>query len=138
MKTIAILISLFLCELALAQTEETGNITVSVENLSSEEGKVYFALSNEDNFLKKPLQGEVSEINKGSAQITFTEVPPGIYAVTAYHDKNGNEKMDFDSSGIPLENYGVSNNQMNLYGPPIWEDAKFNFDGSTKELTLRF
>ena len=138
MKTIAILFSLFLCQIAFAQTE-TGNITVSVENLSSEEGKVYFALFNEDNFLKKaPIQGEVSEIKEGVAQITFSEVPTGTYAITAYHDKNGNQQMDFESNGIPKENYGVSNNQMNLYGPPLWEDAKFEFDGSEKELKLQF
>ncbi len=138
MKTIAILFSLFLCQIAFAQTE-TGNITVSVENLSSEEGKVYFALFNEDNFLKKaPIQGEVSEIKEGVAQITFSEVPTGTYAITAYHDKNGNQQMDFESNGIPKENYGVSNNQMNLYGPPLWEDAKFEFDGSEKALQLQF
>lgn len=138
MKTIAILFSLFLCQIAFAQTE-TGNITVSVENLSSEEGKVYFALFNEDNFLKKaPIQGEVSEIKEGIAQITFSEVPTGTYAITAYHDKNGNQQMDFESNGIPKENYGVSNNQMNLYGPPLWEDAKFEFDGSEKALQLQF
>ncbi|MDX1428263.1 MAG: DUF2141 domain-containing protein [Salegentibacter mishustinae] len=139
MKTIAILFSLFLCQIAFAQTETTGNIVVSVENLSSEEGKVYFALFNEDNFLKKaPIQGEVSEIKEGVAQITFSEVPSGTYAVTAYHDKNGNQQMDFESNGIPKENYGVSNNQMNLYGPPLWEDAKFEFDGSEKNLKLQF
>ena len=139
MKTIAILFSLFLCQIAFAQTETTGNIVVSVENLSSEEGKVYFALFNEDNFLKKaPIQGEVSEIKEGVAQITFSEVPSGTYAVTAYHDKNGNQQMDFESNGIPKENYGVSNNQMNLYGPPFWEDAKFEFDGSEKNLKLQF
>ncbi|OEY72042.1 DUF2141 domain-containing protein [Salegentibacter salarius] len=138
MKTIAILFSLFLCQIAFAQTE-TGNITVSVENLTSEEGKVYFALFNEDNFLKKaPFQREVSEIKEGIAQITFSEVPSGTYAVTAYHDKNGNQQMDFESNGIPNENYGVSNNQMNLYGPPLWEDAKFEFDGSEKNLKLQF
>jgi len=139
MKTIAILFSLFLCQIAFAQTETTGNIVVSVENLSSEEGKVYFALFNEDNFLKKaPIQGEVSEIKEGVAQITFSEVPSGTYAVTAYHDKNGNQQMDFESNGIPKEIYGVSNNQMNLYGPPLWEDAKFEFDGSEKNLKLQF
>jgi len=139
MKTIAILFSLFLCQIAFAQTETTGNIVVSVENLSSDEGKVYFALFNEDNFLKKaPIQGEVSEIKEGVAQITFSEVPSGTYAVTAYHDKNGNQQMDFESNGIPKENYGVSNNQMNLYGPPLWEDAKFEFDGSEKNLKLQF
>ena len=46
--------------------------------------------------------------------------------------------MDFESNGIPKENYGVSNNQMNLYGPPLWEDAKFEFDGSDKALQLQF
>jgi uncharacterized protein (DUF2141 family) len=139
MKTIAILFSLFLYQIAFAQTETTGNIVVSVENLSSEEGKVYFALFNEDNFLKKaPIQGEVSEIKEGVAQITFSEVPSGTYAVTAYHDKNGNQQMDFESNGIPKENYGVSHNQMNLYGPPLWEDAKFEFDGSEKNLKLQF
>ena len=139
MKTIAILFSLFLCQIAFAQTETTGNIVVSVENLSPEEGKVYFVLFNEDNFLKKaPIQGEVSEIKEGVAQITFSEVPSGTYAVTAYHDKNGNQQMDFESNGIPKENYGVSNNQMNLYGPPLWEDAKFEFDGSEKNLKLQF
>lgn len=66
MKTIAILFSLFLCNLALAQTENSGNIRVSVDNLASEEGKVYFALFNEDNFLKQaPVKGEVSEIKDG-------------------------------------------------------------------------
>ena len=138
MKTIAILFSLFLCQIAFAQTE-SGNITVSVENLSSEEGKVYFALFNEDNFLQKaPIQGEVSEIKDGVAQITFSDVPSGTYAITAYHDKNGNKQMDFESNGMPKENYGVSNNQMNLYGPPLWEDAKFEFDGSEKALQLQF
>ncbi|SFG09485.1 Uncharacterized conserved protein, DUF2141 family [Salegentibacter agarivorans] len=139
MKTIAILFSLFLCNLALAQTENSGNICVSVDNIASEEGKVYFALFNEDNFLKQaPVKGEVSEIKDGVAMVTFSEIPPGTYAVTAYHDKNGNQRMDFESNGMPTEDYGVSNNQMNLYGPPIWEDAKFNFDGEKKEVNLRF
>ncbi|MBZ9731275.1 DUF2141 domain-containing protein [Salegentibacter sp. JZCK2] len=139
MKTIAILFSLFLSNLAFGQMEETGSIKVSVDNISSEEGKVYFALFNEDNFLKKaPIQVETSEIKKGLAVVTFTEVPTGTYAITAYHDKNGNQKMDFDANGMPTEDYGVSNNEMNLYGPPLWEDAKFEFDGKKKELILRF
>ena len=138
MKTIAILISLFLSSLAFSQ-DQTGTITVSVTNLSSEEGNVYFGLYTETNFLTKtPLKGEVATIKNGIAEVIFTEVPSGTYAISAYHDKNGNERMDFDSSGIPQESYGVSNNQMNLYGPPLWEDAKFEFDGSQKDLNLTF
>jgi len=39
---------------------------------------------------------------------------------------------------MPNEEYGVSNSQMNLYGPPLWEDAKFKFDGAEKKLNLLF
>ncbi|WP_339649558.1 DUF2141 domain-containing protein [uncultured Salegentibacter sp.] len=112
---------------------------MNVDNLASEEGKVYFALFNKVNFLKQaPVKREVSEIKDGVAAVTFSEIPPGTYAVTAYHDKNRNQRMDFESNGMPTEDYGVSNNQMNLYGPPTWEDAKFNFNGEKKELNLRF
>ncbi|MBE7640218.1 DUF2141 domain-containing protein [Salegentibacter sp. BLCTC] len=138
MKTIAILISLFLSSLAFCQ-EKIGTITVNVDNLSSEEGVVYFGLFTEANFLKKePLKGEVTLIKNGIAKVSFTEVPPGTYAISAYHDKNGNERMDFDTNGVPQENYGISNNQINLYGPPLWEDAKFQFDGSQKDINLTF
>lgn len=138
MKTIVILISLFLSNLLLAQGE-TGDIHVSVQHLSSEKGKVYFALFTEDNFLQKaPIQGEMSEIKEGVARVIFTKVPAGIYAITAFQDKNDNKKMDFEANGMPSEAYGVSNNQMNLYGPPLWEEAKFKFDGSQKEVELVF
>ncbi|MBI6120481.1 DUF2141 domain-containing protein [Salegentibacter maritimus] len=138
MKTIAILISLFLSSLAFSQ-DQTGTITVSVTNLSSEEGNVYFGLYTEADFLKKaPLKGEVTTIKNGVAEVSFTEVQPGTYAISAYHDKNGNERMDFDTNGAPQENYGISNNQINLYGPPLWEDAKFQFDGSQKDINLTF
>ena len=32
--------------------------------------------------------------------------------------------MDFEPNGMPLENYGASNNVMN-FGPPQYRDAKF-------------
>lgn len=93
MKTIAILFSLFLCNLACAQVEDSGSINVHVNNISSEKGKVHFALFTQDNFLKKaPIQGEISEIKDGVAQVTFSEVPFGTYAITAYHDKNEKSK----------------------------------------------
>jgi len=139
MKIIAIIFSLFLSNIAFAQEGETGNITVSAKDLGTKEGKVYFGLYTENNFIKSaPLKGEVSEIKDGVASVTFTEIPAGTYAITSYHDKNENQKMDFDSNGIPTEDYGVSNNEMNLYGPPLWKDAKFEFDGTEKELELIF
>jgi uncharacterized protein (DUF2141 family) len=52
-------------------------------------------------------------------------LPPGKYAVTAYHDENGNGRLDFDPTGQPAEGYGVSNDARNPAAPPEFAKAAF-------------
>lgn len=88
-------------------------------------GSLIAGLYNEETFMKAaPLQGQESDVNEGYASVTFTNVQPGTYAISLYHDKNGNKIMDFEPNGMPKEMYGVSNNPMS-YGPPQWSEAKF-------------
>ena len=138
MKTIILSISIFLTawvinaqslttEPAESSTSEGVTITVNVP-VKSSEGSVFFALYDESTFMvAAPLQALESEIEDGKASVTFVNVQPGIYAVTLFHDKNGNKQMDFEANGMPIEMYGVSNNVMS-YGPPQWNDAKFEVD----------
>lgn len=119
---------------ASSATGTTITVTVPVQ---SSEGTVMFGLYDETTFMKTmPLQGLESEIEDGKATITFTNVAPGIYGITVLHDKNGNKNMDFDANGMPLENYGVSNNIMS-YGPPMWSDAKFEVSTEPIEMEIR-
>ena len=105
-------------------TTEGVTITVNVP-VKSSDGTVIFGLFDENTFMKAgPLQGMESEIVDGKATVTFTNVTAGVYAVSLFHDKNGNKQMDFEANGMPIEMYGVSNNVMS-YGPPQWSDAKF-------------
>ena len=39
-----------------------------------------------------------AKIENGKSVVTFTDVPKGEYAVICFHDKNDNDKMDFDSN----------------------------------------
>lgn len=112
-------------------------ITVTIENISSDSGKVGFALFNKDNFMKTPIMGMESKIENGKTTVTFKNVSPGEYAITCYHDKNGNGKMDFAANGMPIEDYGSSNNVMNL-GPPNFEDAKFTVADKDVSLEIKF
>jgi uncharacterized protein (DUF2141 family) len=105
-------------------TAQNKKITVTIENITSDSGKVGFALYNKDNFMKKPIIGMESKIENGKTTVTFENIAPGEYAITCYHDKNGNGKMDFAANGMPLEDYGASNNNMS-FGPPNYDDAKF-------------
>lgn len=143
MRTIAVLFAMLLSTLGFSQdnessSENTGEISVTVNNVKSDEGKVLFALHSEDTFMKADaLDRARAEIKDGVATVTFTNVKPGTYAILCFHDKNDNEKMDFDANGMPLESYGSSNNPMQ-FGPPQWSDSKFEFTGENQELEIRF
>ena len=113
-------------------------ITATVVNVVSDQGKVSFALYNKDNFLQKPLQASTSIIKEGKSVVTFKDVPEGDYAIVCFHDQNSNNKMDFQSNGMPTEDYGVSNNNSNPYGPPIFNDTKFMVSDKDVSLEIKF
>ena len=137
MKTLAIIISLFSLTFSKAQDSlKTHSITVKVPHIYQEVGVVIFSLHNEDTFMKQPLQAIVSKIESKTATAVFTDIPAGDYAVLVLHDKNENNKMDFNESGMPMEDYGVSNNIM-AYGPPKFQDAKIEVNKDL-ELEIRF
>jgi len=120
-------------------TSENVSITVTVPNVSGTEGEILVALYNSwESFAKRePIATKKSKITDGKISVVFEAVSPGTYAVVCLHDKNGNERMDFDSNGMPQEDYGSSNNRMRM-GPPNFEDAKFTVENKSLNLTIRF
>lgn len=138
MKTVALLISLFLVQQFQGQIKNTSTITVTIDNLDSSNGAVLFGLYTEITFMKaKPKYNAKSDIVNGMARITFEDIIPGTYAISCFHDKNGNGQMDFEPTGRPIESYGVSNNKIDPNGPPRWNDAKFEVEGSPIRLNIR-
>lgn len=140
MKTLALILSLFLTTtLCLSQDDiETYSITVKVDNALNNDGSMLIGLHNEDTFMKgKGLQNSKNEIVEGVVTVTFENVSPGNYAIMVLHDANDNGNMDFNTSGMPIESYGMSNNPM-LYGPPTFSDAKFELLNEDKEIAIRF
>jgi len=115
------------------------NLTVAVPNVSGTEGSVLFALYNSrEKFIKREtLASKSSTIKNSTATVTFENIVPGTYAIVCLHDKNGNQRMDFNSEGMPAEDYGMSNNVF-LMGPPNFEDAKFTVENKSLDLTINF
>ncbi|MEN8704332.1 MAG: DUF2141 domain-containing protein [Polaribacter sp.] len=112
-------------------------ITASIENISSDEGKVGFALYTKDNFMKEPIMAKNAKIENGKTIVEFKNVVPGEYAIICYHDKNNNDRMDFSANRMPIEDYGVSNNVMS-FGPPNYDDAKFVVADKNVSLIIKF
>ncbi|MEN8123166.1 MAG: DUF2141 domain-containing protein, partial [Bacteroidota bacterium] len=110
--------------------KEGVTINVTVPKITSSKGKVYFALYNsEENFEEKiKFQEATGVIIDNKTEITFKNVPEGVYAITCYHDSNDNKKMDFYGF-IPAEDYGVSNNPQS-FGPPRFKTSKFEVENT--------
>ncbi|MFY7672400.1 DUF2141 domain-containing protein [Tenacibaculum sp. MEBiC06402] len=117
--------------------QNTQTITVTVSNATSNEGTIKFGLHNKETFMKRnPIKVSESKIENGKCTIVFENVPAGEYAITCFHDKNSNGKMDFQTNGMPLEAYGASNNVMN-FGPPRYDDAKFTITDKDVSLDIK-
>jgi len=113
-------------------------ITVTIDNVPSNEGQVLISLHTSETFMKgKGIQNLECEIKDGIVTFTFKNVANGTYAIMTLHDANDNKQMDFEANGMPKESYGMSNNEM-TFGQPNFADA--NFDVKDEDLTynIRF
>ena len=137
MKFITALLTVLVLSVTNSLTAQNKTITATVVNVTSNDGKVGFALYNKANFMKKPLQAKNTKIIEGKSTVTFENLPGGEYAIICYHDKNDNNRMDFEPNGMPKEDYGTSNNVMS-FGPPQFNDAKFLLTTKNISLDIRF
>jgi len=127
----------FVVSLANAQQQKAFDIKVEVKNAKNDDGKMFFALyDNEKDFLKKEIKGDIEVITNKTSIITFKNVPTGVYAVSVFHDKNDNGEMDTNGLGIPTENFGCSNNAKGFMGPPKWKNAKFELSDKDKNIII--
>jgi len=139
MKTLGLILAcVFTSFVTFGQESETVSITVSINNISNNNGKVIVALHTADTFMKGPgTQNLESTITDGQVSFTFKNVAPGSYAIMALHDENENNRMDFEDNGMPLENYGTSGNDMSM-GPPSFELSKFEVTNENLDLNIKF
>ncbi|MBO6606990.1 DUF2141 domain-containing protein [Psychroserpens sp.] len=128
MGTLVKIVLLFILSqsMVLAQESITQTITVNINNLDNDKGVVYVSLyDSEHNFLNQGVRSASAKIENNKCNVVFSNVPQGVYAISLYHDENGNKKLDSNFLGIPKEDYGCSNNARGFMGPPKWNDAKF-------------
>ena len=72
------------------------------------------------------------------AQLAFSGIAPGIYALVACHDENGNRACDENFLGIPVETVATPNVGVRGLGPPSFEDAKFELPAGGAKIEIRF
>jgi uncharacterized protein (DUF2141 family) len=114
-------------------------LTVTFQHIATPSGSVMVALvdSPEAYASKAPPVGS-SRIVVGAttAEITFSGLKPGTYAIRSFHDLNGDGKINTNPFGIPIEPYAFSNNARGGMGPPSWGAAAFAVKAGDNRQTI--
>ena len=114
-----------------------GNITlkVNVKGIESNEGELKYLLHNSEKSFpgKREFALDSGSVKVKSENIIFKigNLKPGEYAVSVYHDEDGDGELDRNFIGIPSEDVGSSNDAPANFGPPDYEDAKFLLNKDT-------
>jgi len=115
----------------------TGTLIVRVQGLTSSDGNLRFVLfDSKKNFLKSPVRSEIVEIEEQQGAWIVEELPYGTYAVLVHHDINASGAMERHWYGKPKEPTGASNDAPAKFGPPKFENAKFQLESPTLTLTV--
>jgi uncharacterized protein (DUF2141 family) len=113
------------------------DLTVTVENLRSNQGQVILCVFSADSSERsefpdcskgKPVRSATAVVSGGKTVMTFNGLKDGVYAVAIIHDENGNGQLDTNFLGIPAEGVGVSTNP-SVFGKPRFEQGQFVLQG---------
>jgi uncharacterized protein (DUF2141 family) len=120
----------------------TGRVQVAVTGVASAEGQVLIALFLDERGWpddeKQAFAATALPIHEGQAEARFEDVPAGPFAVSVFHDKNRDRKLDTGLFGIPTEDYGFSRDARGTFGPPRFKDARLELAaGESKQVAIR-
>lgn len=120
-----------------AQGEEF-RLVVKLQGVRDNTGSLRASLYRDpDTFRKEDKAVKVISVPaaKGDAELVFDNVPPGRYAIMAYHDENADQKLNLRLGMFPTEGYGLSNNPK-VMGPPKFADSAFDVTGAKTSIDI--
>ncbi len=102
-------------------------LTVEIDQLRNNNGKLLLELNNED---EEVILGFSETIANNKCVIVIKDLKPGKYAFKFFHDENNDEEINTNFMGIPKEGYGFSNNAKGTFGPPSFDKMLFELSKS--------
>ena len=124
----------------IAGPASAARITVTIYGVHNNQGNVFVGLYASP---AKFLQGNECDAQKkvrastGPITVAFDNLAPGTYAVGAFHDENGNDHLDTNFLGLPIEGYALSNGVRAVMAKPTFQQAAFTVGNEDKPVALQ-
>lgn len=106
-------------------------ISVTVTSTSPAAGEVRLAVyaSADDFEAEREITSVVRTCQDGNVELDLSLPHAGTYVLAAFHDLNGNGKLDRNMLGIPTEPYGFSRPPASKWEAPKFADVASSFEG---------
>jgi len=122
--------------------EGQGRVEITMTGFKTTEGQALVAFFLNDSGWPDPGESIFATltvpISDGRAIAVVEDVPAGPFAVSVFHDEDGDRELGSGAFGIPSEAYGFSADARNPFGPPKFEEARLELAaGETKQITIR-
>ncbi|HVF83128.1 MAG TPA: DUF2141 domain-containing protein [Sphingomicrobium sp.] len=137
-------LSLLLLLLLTAATQpapSSTDLSVATQGLRNTRGVVHFCLTKAaSRFMdcqKDPGSARLTVPAAQASRVAFHQVAAGTYALIAFHDENGNAKLDM-TLGIPREGFAFSNNPTIRMRAPTYAEVKFDLLPGASTQAIRF
>ena len=125
---------------SIANLAHANDLTVTFQQVNANGGNIFYDLYNsEANFTAEDSETQTGSFPAvtGNDTITLHNLPAGFYALTAFHDTNGNGVLDRNFLGLPEEQFAISNITRTLWSSPGWDEVKFEVvDGQTTSINM--
>jgi uncharacterized protein (DUF2141 family) len=127
---------------AAALPVQAADLTVLVDNIQHDAGQVMLGVfDSAAGFPKTMVKGVMAMAKErdasGRVRLVVTGLVPGQYALSAFHDLDGNGKLNANMMGLPTEPYGFSNAARGTFGPPSFKDAAVSLGEQALTVQIR-
>ena len=145
MRTLMIIAAALLVPLIAHGEEATpvpGVLEIKITNIENGSGTIYIAiLDSAEDWLKsdsesKPFRDATQTVSStDNLLVSIGDLPPGKYAISLFHDLDGDAEMDTNFIGYPKEPFGFSA-PMGKFGPPKFDEAAIEFSGENDSVEI--
>lgn len=122
-----------------ADLREVSDLALLVTGMKNNSGYVNIAIADsEAGFIEKDkaYMQIRTRIHGPELSMVLKGLPRKEYAISVFHDENGNNTLDRNMMGIPKELYGFSNNARGKFGPPPYSMSRFVLQSDVQTIKI--
>ena len=122
--------------LAVAMPATAANLAIDLDGVRNSPGTLYISVQTREQFKQdRGVAGSVVKLASAGSHRFAYEVPAGEYAISVWHDDNGNGTFDKDGNYMPLDGWAMPNADK-LRGEPTFDQIKTVVSNSPATIPL--